>query len=108
LQRVLGGERLAQLLHHRVVVEAFDRAYARPFARQGEGDARARGRAVDLERARAADAVLAAEIGAGECLALAQEVGEASRGSISASTAPPVHRQRDAPQRSPSSCARAA
>ena len=59
-----------------VVVEAFDGAHARAVAGDREGDARARRRAVDLERAGAAHAVLAAEVGAGEPLALAQEVGE--------------------------------
>src|SRR5205085_9911832 len=70
LQRVLGGERGAQLRHHRILGEALDRAHLGAFAGEREGDARSCRRAVDLERAGAAHAVLAAEVGAGESGAL--------------------------------------
>src|SRR5215218_4444524 len=73
---MLGGERVSQLRHYRIVLEALDAAHLRAFARHRKGDARARRRAVDLDGARAAHAMLAAEVGAGQALALAQEVRE--------------------------------
>ena len=76
LQRVLGGKGGAQFGHQRVVVEAFDGAHVGAVAGDREGDAGARRRAVDLQRAGAADALLAAEMGPGQALLLAQEVGK--------------------------------
>src|SRR5207247_10365520 len=73
LQRVLGGEGSAQLGHYRVVGEAFDSAHFGAVAADREGDALARRHAVDLERARAADAVLAAEVGARQPLLFSQK-----------------------------------
>ena len=78
LQRVLGGEGGAQLGHYRVVGVAFDSAHFGAVAADREGDARARRHAVDLERARAADAVLAAEVGARQPLLFSQKVGQVS------------------------------
>ena len=69
-------ERGAQLTHDFVVAEALDGAHLAAFAGHREGDARARGRAVDQHGAGAAHAVLAAEVGAGQALAFAQEVAE--------------------------------
>src|SRR5437764_10313432 len=66
LERVLGGEGGAELRHYRVVVEALDRADLRPVAGDRQGDAGARRGAVDHHRAGTADAVLAAEMRAGE------------------------------------------
>ena len=59
-----------------VVVEALDGAHVGAVAGHRVGDARARDLAVDLHRAGAADAVLAADMRAGEQQLLAQEVGE--------------------------------
>ena len=73
---VLAGEGRAQLAHHRIVVETLDRRDLGAVTGDRVGDAGARRRAVDQERAGAAHAVLAAEVRAGQQLALAQEVGE--------------------------------
>src|SRR6266849_6595340 len=77
------GERLAQAGHRRIVIEALDGAYAGAFAGDREGDARAGDLAVDLHRAGAANAVLAADMRTGEQELLAQEVGEMrARGDV--------------------------
>ena len=62
--------------HQRIVVEALDGAHVGAVAGHRVGDAGAGDLAVDLDRAGAADAVLAADVGAGEQQLLAQEVGE--------------------------------
>ena len=49
---------------------------ARPVGLHGEQAARAHRDAVEPHRARAADAVLAADVGAGEAEAVAEEVGQ--------------------------------
>ena len=76
LQAVLGGEGAAQARHDRVVVEALDGAHLGAVAGKRVGDAGARDLAVDLHRAGAADAVLAAQVRAGQQQMLAQEVGQ--------------------------------
>src|SRR5262245_23352517 len=70
------AEGLAQAGHQRVVVEALDGADAGAVAGHRIGDAGAGDLAVDLHRAGAADAVLAADVGASEQKLLAQEVGK--------------------------------
>ena len=76
LQRVMTAEGIAQQRHHRVVVEALHRAHVRAGAGDGVAQARTHRTAVDHHGAGAADAVLAAEMGAGEIELLAHEVGE--------------------------------
>ncbi len=80
LQRVLLGEGPAQTRHQRVVVEALDGLYFGTVARHRVGDAGAGNLAVDRHRARAADAVLAADVRAREQQLLAQEIGETRAG----------------------------
>jgi hypothetical protein len=62
LQCVVARERLPQPSHDRVIFIAFDGGDFTAFAGHGEGDARARGLAVNEHRAGAADAVFAAEV----------------------------------------------
>ena len=62
LQCVVVRERLPQPSHDRVIFIAFDGGDFTAFAGHGEGDARARGLAVNEHRAGAADAVFAAEV----------------------------------------------
>ena len=76
LQGVMRRERRAQVGHHRIVAQALDGGDLRALAGHREGDARARGCAVDQHRARAADAVLAADVSTGEILLAAQEIRE--------------------------------
>ena len=59
-----------------VVVEAFDGGDVGVVASDRKGDAGAYRHAVDEQRAGAADAVLAAEMGAGQVVRLAQQIGE--------------------------------
>ena len=59
-----------------IVFQALEGGDLGAVARHGVGDAGARGRAVDQHGAGAAHAVLAADVGAGEELVLAQEIGE--------------------------------
>src|SRR5204863_9758251 len=83
LQGVRLGEGLAQAGHGGVVVEALDGADMRAVAGHRIGDAGAGDLAVDLHRAGAADAVLAAEVRAGEQELLAQEIGQVrARGHV--------------------------
>ena len=56
--------------------QALDGAEARAVGLHGEREARARGRAVDLDRTGAAHAMLAADMRAGEAETVAQEIGE--------------------------------
>ena len=72
LKRVVAGERLAQGLHQRVVVEAFDGAYIGAVAGDGIRDAASDGCSVNQHRAGAAHTVLAAEMGAGEAERVAE------------------------------------
>ena len=65
-----------QLARDLVVVEAFYGGDFCVLASDGEGDARAYRHAVDEQRAGAADAVLAADMGAGQVVRLAQQVSE--------------------------------
>ena len=76
LQGVRFGEGLTQAGHRRVIVEALDGAHAGAVAGHRKGDAGAGDLAVDLHSAGAADAVLAADVRAGEQEVLAQEVGQ--------------------------------
>ena len=73
---MVSRESRPQLARDFVLVEAFDGGDFGVFASDGEGDARAYRRAVDKERAGAADAVLAADMGAGKVVRLAQQVSE--------------------------------
>src|SRR6188472_4097827 len=59
-----------------VLVETFDRGHLGAFARKRVSDAGARRYPVDQDRTRTADAMLAAEMGAGEIEPFAQEIGE--------------------------------
>ena len=77
LQRVLALECVAQLPGDLVAFETFDRSHLRASACYGERDAGARWNAVDQERACAADAVLAPDMGSSEIVRLPQEIGEA-------------------------------
>ena len=72
----MAGERIAQRLHQRVAAETFDGADLGAVARNCPGDAASCGRPVDQHRARAAYAVFAAEMGAGQAERVAEEVGE--------------------------------
>src|SRR3954469_225211 len=74
LQRVLLMERLLKRVQI-LVGEALDRADARPAGLDGKRQAGADRLAVELDRARAAGALLAADLGPGQP-ALADEVGE--------------------------------
>ncbi len=70
------GEGVPQHAHDGIVFQALEGGDLGAVARHGVGDAGARGRAVDQHGAGAAHAVLAADVGAGEELVLAQEIGE--------------------------------
>ena len=70
------AEGTAQPGHQPVIVEAFDGAHFRPVAGDRVGDAGAGDLAIDLDGAGAADAMLAADMRAGQQEMLAQEVGE--------------------------------
>src|SRR5262249_21326175 len=69
-------EGLAQSTHQRILIEALNGADSGAVTRDRVGDAGARDLPVDLHGAGAADAVLAADVGAGEQQLLAQKVGE--------------------------------
>src|SRR5262249_36424289 len=73
---MLGGERPSQCDHNGIVLESLDSCDLRPFAQDGIGDAGSRGLPIDEQRARAAGALLAAQMSAGQAQALAQQVGE--------------------------------
>src|SRR5687768_118532 len=73
---MLGREGFTQISHDGVVVEALDRTHGSAVARDGIGDTGARRRTIELDRARAADTMLAAQVRAGEAKVLAEEVGE--------------------------------
>ncbi len=70
------GERLAQDIHNRIVFQALERRHFGAVDRGREGDAGPRGRSVDQHGARAANAVLAADMRRRQVLVLAQEVDE--------------------------------
>src|SRR5262245_7908901 len=76
LERVVLPERLLNRVERFSAGEPFDRRHLRPVSLSGEEQARADRLAVEHHRARATDAVLAAEMGAGEAEVLPQEVGE--------------------------------
>ena len=73
---MLAGKGRAKLGRDLVVIEAFDGGDAGAVAGHGIGDAGARRHAVEQQRAGAANAVLAAEMGAGQIEVVAQEIGE--------------------------------
>ncbi|CAG9264639.1 hypothetical protein PCAR4_60168 [Paraburkholderia caribensis] len=77
LQCVLGGERGTQFVHGRVVVEVFDGAHRTARATDRGRDAGACGRAVHVDRARAAHALLAANVRAAQHALFAQKIREA-------------------------------
>src|SRR5581483_7566087 len=77
LEPVLGLEGGAKPRGNRILVEPLDGADLAPLAGERQGDAGARRRIVDQQGAGAADAVLAADMRAGQELLLAQEIGEA-------------------------------
>src|SRR4051812_16669347 len=76
LQGVLALESLAQFARDLVVVQSLDGDDFGAVAGDRIGDAGAHRYAVDQDRAGAADAVLAAEMGAGQVAAFAQEIGQ--------------------------------
>ena len=76
LQAVIFGEGLAQQRHDRIGFEPFQRRDLGAVRRSREGDAGSRGRAVDQDRARAAHAMLAADMRRRQRLMLAQEIRE--------------------------------
>src|SRR5439155_16992384 len=76
LQPVMLAERLLQRVELAVAHQALDRAELGAVGLDGEHDARARGLAVEHDRARAADPVLAADVRAGESEILADEVDQ--------------------------------
>ena len=71
---MLAGEGRAKLRRNVVVIEAFDRGDLGPFAGNRIGDARTRRHAVEQHRARAADAVFAAEMRTGQIEFVADEI----------------------------------
>ena len=91
LQRVMAPERLLQ---HRQAArrrrEAFDGADVRAVRLHRERQAGARRHAVDLDRAGAADAVLAADMGAGAPSSWRRKSVSSMRGSASPSTRRPL------------------
>ncbi len=66
----------AKLGRDLVIIEPFDRGDPRAIAGDRIGDAGTRRHVVEQQRARAAHAVLAAEMGAGQIETVAQEIGE--------------------------------
>ena len=89
LQAVLAAEGFAQCGGDLVGVEALDRRHLGLVACHRIGDAGADGRTVDEYGAGAADAVLAAQMSAGEVVRLAQEVGQVRAGlDVGAEPAP--------------------
>src|SRR5262249_31928521 len=76
LQSVLSREGLAQCRHHAVVAETLDGADRSAVAAAGMGDAGARRRAVDLDGAGTAHAVLTSDMSAGQHQVAAEQVGE--------------------------------
>src|SRR5204862_2366241 len=95
LQRVLLRERRAQPRHQQIVFESFDRTHTRAVASDRVGDAGTRDLAVDHDRARAADTVLAADVRAGQQELLAQEIGELGARFDVAVEMRAVHREAD-------------
>ena len=76
LERVVALERLLQRREHRVAGERLDRLHRRAVGLDREQAAAADRDAVEADRARAADAVLAADVRAGEAEAMPEEVGQ--------------------------------
>ena len=77
MQAVIVTERLLQRVQRLSVGrKTLDRGDLMPVRLHGEHQARARGEVIEQDRAGAADAVLAAEMRAGEAEAVAQEIGE--------------------------------
>lgn len=75
LQRMMPPERSLQGRERAVLArKTFDGAQLLALDLEGVGEAGPGGRAVDLDRAGAADAMLAADMGPGEAEAMAQEV----------------------------------
>ena len=70
------AKRLLERVELAVLHEALDRQDLRAVGLDGEHDAGARGLAIEQDRARAADPVLAADVRAREAEVLAQEVHE--------------------------------
>ena len=80
LKRVVAGERVAQRLHQRIVVEPFDGADIGTVARNRVCDAASHRSPVDQHRAGTTHAVLAAEVGTGQAERIPDEVGEVRTG----------------------------
>jgi hypothetical protein len=76
LQRVRLCKGPAKFSHHSVLIEPLDGPDVSAVARDRVGDAGARDLPVDLHGTGTADAVFAADVGAGEQQLLAQELGE--------------------------------
>src|SRR5262249_56009319 len=73
---MLTRKRRAQLLHDRIVVEAFDRLHRNAVALNRIRDAGARRLVVDQHGACAAYPVFASEMGSRQAAMLAQEIGQ--------------------------------
>jgi hypothetical protein len=95
LQSVMGRERLAQFRHQRIVVEALDGADVAAVAIHRKCDAGALRDAVDVDRARAADTLLAAEMRPRQIKLLAQEIGQMGARLDQRLDRTAVHRDRD-------------
>ncbi len=95
LQRVVLVERGAQVAHHGVVVVAFDGHHLAARAGAGKGDAGAHGLVVDQHGAGPANPVLAAQVGAGQALCVAQEVAQVGAVRAGAGSGAAIDRQCD-------------
>ncbi|MBB5542175.1 hypothetical protein GGD70_002465 [Paraburkholderia fungorum] len=69
-------ERSTDALHQFIVVEPFDRTHLLVVASNRESNAGTHRFAVDKDGARAAHSVLAPQVGAGQILAIAQEIAQ--------------------------------
>ena len=73
---MMTGERIAQRLHERIVIEAFDGSDLGSVASDCVRDTASHRRPVDQHGAGAAHAVFAAEAGAGQAKGVADEIGQ--------------------------------
>src|SRR6266851_527012 len=93
LQRVTLMETPAQCRHDRIAGKAFDGLHGAVVAGDREHQARARRLAVDEDRAGAAHAVLAAEMGPGQIASLAQKIGQRQPRRNVVGDCGPIHRE---------------
>ena len=95
LETVVLTERLLERVELTVLREALDRQDLRAVGLDREHDAGPRGLAIDQNRARAADSVLAADVRTREAEVLAQKIHEELAGFAASLVRDAVHREAD-------------